>query len=120
MKNRVLAVLALAVAVCPAHAARPYRGGVVASAYPGSAEAALRMLERGGNAVDAAVAAAFAAGVVGPYHNGLGGGGFAVVALQGKETLALDFREVAPAAATRDMFLRDGKPMPGLATDGAL
>ncbi|MGZ5958831.1 MAG: gamma-glutamyltransferase [Myxococcaceae bacterium] len=120
MKNRVLPVLALVLAVCPAHAARPYRGGVVASAYPGSAEAALRMLERGGNAIDAAVAAAFAAGVVGPYHNGLGGGGFAVVALQGKETLALDFREVAPAAATRDMFLRDGKPMPGLATDGAL
>ena len=78
------------------------------------------MLDRGGNAVDAAVAAAFAAGVVGPYHNGLAGGGFALVALQGKETLALDFREVAPAAATRDMYLRDGKPVPELSIDGAL
>ncbi len=120
MTNRILPALALILAVCPAHAARPHRGGVVASAYPQSAEAALQMLDRGGNAVDAAVAAAFAAGVVGPYHNGLAGGGFALVALQGKETLALDFREVAPAAATRDMYLRDGKPVPELATDGAL
>ena len=48
----------------------------------------------------------------GPYHNGLAGGGFALLSLQGKDTLALDFREVAPAAASRDMFLRDGKPVP--------
>jgi gamma-glutamyltranspeptidase/glutathione hydrolase len=57
---------------------------------------------------------------VGPYHNGLAGGGFALLSLQGKDTLALDFREVAPAAASRDMFLRDGKPVPRLATDGGL
>jgi gamma-glutamyltranspeptidase / glutathione hydrolase len=124
MKTRALPVLVLVllllVLVSPAQAARAYRGGVVASAYPQSAEAALQMLDRGGNAVDAAVAAAFAAGVVGPYHNGLGGGGFALVAVSGKEPLALDFREVAPAAATRDMYLRDGKPVPLLATDGAL
>ena len=120
MKTRALAVLLLAVVVAPAHAARPYRGGVVASAYPQAAQAALEMLDRGGNAVDAAVAAAFAAGVVGPYHNGLAGGGFALLSLQGKDTLALDFREAAPAAASRDMFLRDGKPVPLLSTDGAL
>jgi gamma-glutamyltranspeptidase/glutathione hydrolase len=119
MKTRLLVVL-LVLWIPPAEAARPYRGGVVASAYPQAAEAALRMLDRGGNAVDAAVAAAFVAGVVGPYHNGLGGGGFALAALQGKDTLALDFREVAPAAATHDMYLRDGKPVPELATDGAL
>jgi gamma-glutamyltranspeptidase/glutathione hydrolase len=104
----------------PAQAARPYRGGVVSSLYPQAAEAGLQMLERGGNAVDAAVAMAFAAGVAGPFHNGLGGGGFALVARPGQDTLALDFREVAPAAATRDMYLRDGKPVPGLSTDGAL
>jgi len=120
MKTRALAVLLLAVVVAPARAARPYRGGVVASAYPQAAQAALEMLDRGGNAVDAAVAAAFAAGVVGPYHNGLAGGGFALLSLQGKDTLALDFREAAPAAASRDMFLRDGKPVPLLSTDGAL
>jgi gamma-glutamyltranspeptidase/glutathione hydrolase len=115
-----LALLLLLLLALPARAARPYRGGVVASAYPQAAEAALQMLDRGGNAVDAAVAAAFAAGVVGPYHNGLAGGGFALLAVQGKDTLALDFREVAPAAATRDMYLRDGKPVPALSTDGAL
>ncbi len=117
--TRLLAVLFLLLAL-PALAGRPYRGGVVSSLYPPAAEAGLQMLDRGGNAVDAAVAMAFAAGVVGPYHNGLAGGGFAVLALQGKDTLALDFREVAPAAATRDMFLRDGKPVPGLSTDGGL
>ena len=117
--TRLLAVLFLLLAD-PALAARPYRGGVVSSLYPPAAEAGLRMLDRGGNAVDAAVAMAFAAGVVGPYHNGLAGGGFAVLTVQGKDTLALDFREVAPAAATRDMFLREGKPVPGLSTDGGL
>jgi gamma-glutamyltranspeptidase / glutathione hydrolase len=94
---------------------------VVATAYPDASKAALEMLDRGGNAVDAAVAAAFAAGVVGPYHNGIGGGGFAL-AYQAKErkTLALDFREVAPAGASRDMYVRDGKVVSELATDGAL
>jgi gamma-glutamyltranspeptidase/glutathione hydrolase len=120
MKVRLSVLLLLVLLAPPARAARLYRGGVVASAYPQAADAALQMLDRGGNAVDAAVAAAFVAGVVGPYHNGLGGGGFALVALEGKDTLALDFREVAPAAASRDMFLRDGKPVPLLSTDGAL
>jgi gamma-glutamyltranspeptidase / glutathione hydrolase len=111
----------LALASGPSAADRLYRGGVVAAAYPEASRAALQMLDRGGNAVDAAVAAAFAAGVVGPYHNGLGGGGFALVQLaQTSETLALDFREVAPAAASRDMYLRNGQVVPTLATDGAL
>ena len=117
---RFLASLLLLLLAFPAHAARPYRGGVVASLYPQASDAGLQMLDRGGNAVDAAVAMAFAAAVVGPYHNGLAGGGFALVAPQGKEVLALDFREVAPAAASRDMFLRDGKPVARLSTDGAL
>ena len=118
--RRLGACLLLLLFTVPAQAARPYRGGVVSSLYPQAAEAGLQMLDRGGNAVDAAVAMAFAAAVVGPFHNGLGGGGFALVALHGTETLALDFREVAPAAASRDTYLRDGKPVPGLSTDGAL
>jgi gamma-glutamyltranspeptidase/glutathione hydrolase len=105
----------------PAQAARPYRGGAVAAAYPEASAAALETLNRGGNAVDAAVAAAFAAGVVGPYHNGIGGGGFALVYLaRTRETLALDFREVAPAAASRDMYLRAGVFDARLATEGGL
>ena len=56
-----------------------------------------------------------------PVHNGLGGGGFAL-AYEAKthKTLALDFREVAPAGASRDMYLRDGKVLSELSTDGAL
>ncbi len=105
----------------PAWADRLYQGGVVAAAYPQASQAALEMLDRGGNAVDAAVAAAFAAGVVGPYHNGIGGGGLALVYQAAtRTTLALDFREVAPAGASRDMYLRNGKVESGLATDGAL
>jgi gamma-glutamyltranspeptidase/glutathione hydrolase len=105
----------------PASADRLFRGGVVATAYPDASQAALEMLQHGGNAVDAAVAAAFAAGVVGPYHNGIGGGGFALVYRAGTmETRALDFRAVAPAGASRDMYVREGKVVPGLSTDGAL
>ena len=105
----------------PALGDRVYTGGAVAAAYPDASRAALEMLDRGGNAVDAAVAAAFAAGVVGPYHNGIGGGGFALVYLApSRTTLALDFREVAPAGASRDMYVRDGRVVGELATDGAL
>src|SRR5215217_6451582 len=110
-------VVALALMACVAHAARPYRGGAVATAYPPASEAALKMLDKGGNAV----AAAFVAAVVGPYHSGVGGGGFALVHdAKSGATRVLDFREVAPKAATRDMFLKDGKVVPGLSTDGVL
>lgn len=93
----------------------------MATAYPPASKAALEMLDQGGNAVDAAVAAAFVAAVVGPYHSGVGGGGFALVhdAKTG-QTRVLDFREVAPKAASRDMYLKDGALVPGLSTDGAL
>jgi gamma-glutamyltranspeptidase / glutathione hydrolase len=119
-QNRwAVALMALVIAI-PAWAARPYRGGAVATAHPMASEAALRMLDKGGNAVDAAVAAAFTLAVVGPYHSGLGGGGFALVhdAKTGT-TQVLDFREVAPKGATRDMYVKDGKVVPGLSTDGA-
>ncbi|MBJ6761042.1 gamma-glutamyltransferase [Myxococcaceae bacterium JPH2] len=115
--------LALAVVLvsAAAWAARPYRGGAVATAYPPASAAALQMLERGGNAVDAAVAAAFVAAVVGPYHSGVGGGGFALVHdAKSGQTRALDFREVAPKGASRDMYVKDGRLVPGLSTDGAL
>ncbi|ATB36612.1 gamma-glutamyltransferase [Cystobacter fuscus] len=113
--------LGVLLAAGPAGAARQYRGGAVATAHPMASEAALKMLDKGGNAVDAAVAAVFTLAVVGPYHSGLGGGGFALVhdAKTG-ETRALDFREVAPQAATRDMYVKDGKVVPGLSTDGVL
>ena len=68
------------------------------------------MLSSGGNAVDAAVAVAFALAVVHPAAGNIGGGGFLVARIDGKAS-ALDFRETAPAKATRDVYLdADGKP----------
>lgn len=100
---------------------RPWNGGAVAAAHPLGSAAGREMLEAGGNAVDAAVATAFTMAVVGPYHSGLGGGGFALIHLAREGTdLAFDFREVAPAKATRDMFLVEGKFVPQKSTDGAL
>ena len=60
--------------------------------------------------MDAAVAAALACGVVQPASSGLGGGGFAVVVTEDGQPLVLDFREVAPAAATQDMFVKAELP----------
>jgi len=81
------------------------RRGMVTSDAPLATEAGVAMLEAGGNAVDAAVATAFALAVVYPEAGNLGGGGFMVARLADGATVALDFREEAPAAATRDMYL---------------
>jgi gamma-glutamyltranspeptidase / glutathione hydrolase len=116
---RSFLAIALLVTSTASLAARPYRGGVIAAAHPLASEAGKEMLDAGGNAIDAVVAGAFTMAVVGPYHSGLGGGGFAVIKVRQGE-FAFDFREVAPAAATREMFLVDGKPVPALSMDGAL
>jgi gamma-glutamyltranspeptidase / glutathione hydrolase len=118
--TRSLLVLSL---VAPlALADRPYAGGAAAAAHPLGSAAAKEMLDQGGNAVDAAVAAAFTMAVVGPYHSGLGGGGFAIIHFAGAKPTdtAFDFREVAPGKATRDMYLVDGKFQQALSTDGPL
>ncbi len=95
--------------------------GAVATAHPLASEAGAAVLRAGGNAVDAAVAAAFALSVVEPQGSGLGGGGFAMVYLAKEAKVHfLDFREVAPGASTRDMFLREGRPDPHLSLDGGL
>jgi gamma-glutamyltranspeptidase/glutathione hydrolase len=95
--------------------------GAVATAHPLASEAAAAVLRAGGNAADAAVAAAFALSVVESHSSGLGGGGFALYwDARAEKAYALDFREVAPAAARADMFLLDGKPQPRRSLDGGL
>jgi gamma-glutamyltranspeptidase/glutathione hydrolase len=81
------------------------RGGVVAAKTPDAVNAGLAMLEKGGNAIDAAVATAFASGVAEPWMNGLGGGGFLVawLAKEGR-SVAIDYPMRSPAGATEDMF----------------
>jgi len=81
-------------------------GGAIASSSPAATEAGLEILRAGGNAADAAVATALALAVVQPRAGNLGGGGFAVTRF-GDEVRTLDFRETAPAEATRDMYLND-------------
>jgi gamma-glutamyltranspeptidase / glutathione hydrolase len=84
--------------------AAPSAGGAVSSDAALATKVGLDVLAQGGNAADAAVAVAFALAVVYPAAGNLGGGGFAVTLLGG-QARALDFRETAPAAASRDMFL---------------
>ncbi len=85
--------------------------GMVASNCPLATEAGVEILKAGGNAVDAAVAVGFALAVAYPEAGNLGGGGYAVVRLADGKSAALDYREMAPAAASRDMYLGpDGKP----------
>lgn len=87
--------------------------GVVAVSHPAAAAAGARMLAEGGNAIDAAAAVQFALNVVEPQSSGIGGGGFMMIHLAGSgETLIVDSRERAPAAASADMFAPDGMPMP--------
>jgi gamma-glutamyltranspeptidase/glutathione hydrolase len=84
------------------------RLGMVVSTQHAAAEAGARILREGGNAIDAAVATAFAVGVAQPFSAGVGGGMFALVRLESGEMLALDARETAPAAATPTMYTEPG------------
>src|SRR2546425_11798953 len=78
---------------------------MVVSAHPLATQAGVEILKQGGNAIDAAVAVAFALEVVLPDAGNIGGGGFIVHRTAGGEVTALDYREAAPAAATHDMFV---------------
>jgi gamma-glutamyltranspeptidase/glutathione hydrolase len=90
----------------PSWAGKAFRQGVVTAGNPYGAEAGAKILEQGGNAIDAAVAIAYALNVVEPQSAGIGGGGFMMIHLaKTGQTLAIDSRERAPAGATRDMFV---------------
>ncbi len=97
-------------------------GYAVASAHPLATNAGLDILAHGGNAFDAAVAVAAALSVVGPYHSGLGGGGFWLLHQENThKNIFIDAREVAPRAASKDMFLdKNGNVIPYLSLNGGL
>lgn len=101
----------------PSWAGKAFRQGVVATANPYAAEAGAKILENGGNAVDAAVAIAYALNVVEPQSAGIGGGGFMLIHLaRTGQTFAIDSRERAPAGATPGMFA--GKSFDAASTAG--
>ncbi len=94
--------------------------GAVAAEHPRAAAIGLAMLERGGNAVDAAIATAYAVCVLNASSCGIGGGGFMLVNQPDGSVSALDYRETAPALAHRDLFVRDGQVVPDLSRRGGL
>ena len=89
---------------------RPVAGehAMVVTSHPLASEVGVDVLRRGGNAVDAAVAVAFALAVVHPVAGNIGGGGFLVVRMNDGTVRTLDFRETAPSGATRDMYVDPG------------
>jgi gamma-glutamyltranspeptidase/glutathione hydrolase len=97
------------------------KGGMVVCEQPLAAQIGVDVLERGGNAADAAVATALALAVVYPQAGNLGGGGFALWVPHEGEPNALDFRETAPSDALRERYFdTSGKPLPQRALEGAL
>ena len=93
--------------------------GMVVSSQRLASEIGVEILKRGGNAVDAAVAVGYALAVVHPCCGNLGGGGFMLIHLASGKDVVLDFRETAPLAATRDMYLdAAGNVRPDASTQG--
>jgi gamma-glutamyltranspeptidase/glutathione hydrolase len=99
---------------------KTYGNGLVVTADKYASEIGKEILQKGGNAVDAAVAVQFALAVTLPRAGNIGGGGFMVVHLANGETAALDFREKAPEKATRNMYIRNGEFKSDLSWEGIL
>jgi gamma-glutamyltranspeptidase / glutathione hydrolase len=107
--RRLFALLLMAAAI-PVWAAQPVRArhGMVVTREPHATEVGLKVLQSGGNAVDAAVAVGFALAVTHPSAGNVGGGGFMLVRMADGRTAFIDFRERAPLAASRNMYLDAG------------
>ena len=103
------------------HAYHQYQKSAVASAHPLASQVGAYMLMHGGNAFDAVIATQLTLAVVYPGAGNIGGGGFMVARTSQGKTLSLDYRETAPAAATRDMYLDEkGNAQMALSQSGHL
>src|SRR5215207_5712024 len=127
MKKLVCAVVLVAVGAAPAgrrvtaaDAAVPSKDGMVVCTSAPACDAGAAVLAKGGNAVDAAVATAFALAVTLPSAGNIGGGGFMVVRSTNGAVTTFDYRERAPLKATRTMYMRDGKVDGSLTSQGYL
>ena len=101
----LLLIVALSVPVTIAREPVRARHGMVASTNEVASRVGVEIMKRGGNAVDAAIAVAFALAVTHPAAGNLGGGGFMMIRLRDGRTTAIDYREMAPGAAHRDVYL---------------
>jgi gamma-glutamyltranspeptidase/glutathione hydrolase len=102
-------------------AIQPFEKGAVVSAHALASEVGVDILQKGGNAMDAAVAVHFALAVVYPNAGNIGGGGFMLYRGVNGEVSALDFRETAPKLAHKELFLDEkGEPIPGLSLQSTL
>jgi gamma-glutamyltranspeptidase / glutathione hydrolase len=113
MFMRKLSVLLALLAILPADARQPVRArkAMVVAQEPHATDVGVAVLKAGGNAVDAGVAVGLALAVTHPFAGNVGGGGFMLIRFADGRTTFLDFRERAPMAATRNMYLGpDGKP----------
>jgi gamma-glutamyltranspeptidase/glutathione hydrolase len=93
---------------------------MLATVHPTATDAGVDVFREGGNAVDAAITAALTLGVVDGENSGIGGGCLILIRTADGKFTAIDGREMAPSAAHRDMFVRDGKPMPTASQTGPL
>jgi gamma-glutamyltranspeptidase/glutathione hydrolase len=115
-----LLLLVVFVSGCAAPPRSAQQGAAIASAHPLATAAGQAILDRGGNAFDAAIAVAAALGVVEPYSSGLGGGGFFLLhRARDRRDVMVDARETAPAGAAHEHYFdAQGKPIPGATTTG--
>lgn len=122
-RKLVLSILLILAVILPAYSFTPVaaRHGIVVSSEPLASEVGVEILKAGGNAVDAAVAVGFALAVTHPSAGNIGGGGFMLIRLAGGDSVVVDYREEAPAAASRNMFQdAQGAVIPDSSTVGAL
>lgn len=125
LRSGLAALVSLAVVASPLGAAAPLpeiaKNGMIVSAHRHANEAGLDVLKRGGNAIDAAIAVAYALAVTFPEAGNIGGGGFMTVRMADGRTTFIDFRETAPGASTPTMFQdAEGKIIPEKSTRGHL